>query len=383
MQKRGILMKITEIKIDRLSIPLKHLYKLSNEYGELMTTTPIVVSIFTDSGIVGHGECDPWPAFTGCSSESTYVVLQKHIVPALIGADPCNVNEIHRLMDSVIRNQQIAKSAIDMAVYDIWGKATNQPVHQILGGKLRSEMKVMWSIGGSSPDESAKEVLEAKERGYYGCMIKIGTDFKLDAARTIAVREAVGPDFPLIADANQGWDVDTAIRYAKAVKYCNLLFFEQPVQSWDIDGMARIKRAIDIPVSADESVSNIHEAVQLIEAKAADVFSIKVTKNGGIMPAKAICQYAEANGILLFFNSMIEEGITQAASLAVSATCSNIVTTIGHAYFSPQRLDGDICSYHKQIKRGFVEVSDAPGLGIELDQDAVKRYLVESTVVVK
>ena len=101
------------------------------------------------------------------------------------------------------------------------------------------------------------------------------------------------------------------------------------------------------------------------------------------MPAKAICQYAEANGILLFFNSMIEEGITQAASLAVSATCSNIVTTIGHAYFSPQRLDGDICSYHKQIKRGFVEVSDAPGLGIELDQDAVKRYLVESTVVVK
>lgn len=376
-------MKITEIKIDRLSVPLKHPYWLSNEYGEVRTTTPIIVSIFTDSGIVGYGECDPWELFTGCSSESTYVVLQKHITPILIGADPCNPNEIHRLMNSTIRNQHIAKSAIDMAIYDIWGKSTNQPVHQILGGKRRSEMKVMWSIGGSSPDESAQEVLEAKDNGYYGCMVKVGTDYKLDAARTIAAREAVGPDFPLIADANQGWDVDTAIRYAKAVKNCNLLFFEQPVQSWDISGMARIKRAIDIPVSADESVSTIHDAIRLIDAQAADIFSIKVTKNGGIMPTKAICQYAEANGIQLFFNSMIEEGITQAASLAISATCSNIVTMIGHAFFSPRRLDGDICTYHKQIKRGVVEVSDAPGLGIELEQDAIKKYLIESTIVVK
>ncbi len=376
-------MKITEIKVDRLSVPLKHPYGLSNEYGEVKTATPIIISICTDSGIVGFGECDPWELFTGCSSESTYVVLVKHIAPALIGADPCNPNEIHRLMDSIIRNQHIAKSAIDMAIYDIWGKSTNQPVHQILGGKRRNEMKVMWSIGGSSPEESSKEVLEAKDNGYFGCMIKVGTDYKLDAQRTVAVREAVGSDFPLIADANQGWDVDTAIRYSKAVKNCNLLFFEQPVQSWDVNGMAKIKRAIDIPISADESVSTIYDAIRLIEAQAADIFSIKVTKNGGIMPAKAICQYAEANGIQLFFNSMIEEGITQAASLAVSATCSNIVTMIGHAFFSPRRLDGDICTYHKQIKRGVVEVSDSPGLGIELEEDAIKKYLVESTIVVK
>ena len=376
-------MKISKIKIQRLSIPLKNPYWLSNEYGELKNATPIIVSIFTDSGIVGYGECDPWELFTGSSSESTYVVLQKHIAPALIGADPCNPNEIHRLMDSIIRNQEIAKSSIDMAIYDIWGKATRQPVHQILGGKRRNEMKVMWSIGGSSPEESAQEVLEAKENGYFGCMIKVGTDYKLDAARTIAAREAVGPDFPLIADANQGWDVDTSIRYAKAVSDCNLLFFEQPVQSWDVNGMSRVKRAIDIPVSADEGVSTIHDAIRLIEAEAADIFSIKVTKNGGIMRAKAICEYAEANGIQLFFNSMIEEGITQAASLAISATCSNIVTLIGHAFFSPRRLESDICTYHKQIKRGIVEISDNPGLGIDLEEEVIKEYLVESCVISK
>lgn len=100
-------------------------------------------------------------------------------------------------------------------------------------------------------------------------------------------------------------------------------------------------------------------------------------------PRVAICEYAAANGIQVFFNSMIEEGITQAASLHTGATCSNIVTTIGHAYFSPNRLNGDICSYHTFIhpEQGLVEVPNGPGLGIELDESAIANYLVETIVV--
>ena len=100
-------------------------------------------------------------------------------------------------------------------------------------------------------------------------------------------------------------------------------------------------------------------------------------------PRVAICEYAAANGIQVFFNSMIEEGITQAASLHTGATCSNIVTTIGHAYFSPNRLNGDICSYHTFIhpEQGLVEVPNGPGLGIELDEVAIANYLVERIVV--
>lgn len=374
-------MKITKIQIDRLAVPLKHPYHLSKEYGTYSMATPVIVSIFTDEDIVGYGECDPWPLFTGDSAEVSSLVLEKHLAPMLIGADPCNINEIHRIVNATIRNQHLTKSAIDMAVYDIFGKSIGCPVHQLLGGKRRDNMKVMWSIGGSTPEESAKEILAVKEQGYNGCMIKIGTDYKMDAARTIAVREAVGPDFPLIVDANQGWDVDTAIRYAKLIKNCDILFFEQPLQSWDVDGMAKVRRAISMPLSADESVSTMQDAMHLIKAEAVDIFSIKVTKHGGIHTAKAICEFAAAYDIQVFFNSMIEEGITQAASLAVGATCSNIVNNIGHAYFSPRRLDGDICSFHKQIKRGIVEVSDAPGLGIEIDHDMIAKYLVESFVV--
>ena len=377
-------MKITKIDIDTLAIPLKHPYHLSKEYGIFATATPVVVTVHTDDGLIGIGECDPWPLFTGDSDAVSALILQKHLAPMLIGADPRNINEIHRIMDATIRNQHLSKSAIDMAVYDIWGKWSGMPVHQLLGGKRRESMDCMWSIGGLSPEESAQEVLEAKEAGYRGCMIKVGTaDWKQDAARTCAVREAVGKDFPLIADANQGWEVDTAIRYWKQIRHCDLQFFEQPVQSWDVDGMAKVHRTIDIPLSADESVMTLQEAKHLVQKDAVDIFSIKVTKNGGIQPAKAICEYAAANGIQVFFNSMIEEGITQAASLQIAATCANTVTTIGHAFFSPYRLDGDICTYYQQVKptEGRVLITDAPGLGIEADIKAMDKYRVSRVSV--
>lgn len=377
-------MKITKIDIETLAVPLQHPYHLSKEYGVFSTATPVVVRIYTDEGIVGYGECDPWPLFTGDSAPVSALVLKEHLAPMLIGKDPTNINEIHRTMDATIRNQHLTKSAVDMAVYDIWGKAYNMPVHALLGGKRRDYMDCMWSIGGSTPEESAKEVLEAKAAGYKGCMIKVGgADWKLDAARTCAVRDAVGKDFPLIVDANQGWDIDTAIRYWKQIKNCDILFFEQPLQSWDVEGMAKVRRAIDIPLSADEGVMTLQDAKNLVKAEAVDIFSIKVTKNGGIHPAKAICEYANANGIQVFFNSMIEEGITEAASLNIAATCTNIVQTIGHAYFSPYRLDGDICSYYKQVKpeEGKVYITDNAGLGITIDDEAINRYLVNKQTV--
>ena len=127
----------------------------------------------------------------------------------------------------------------------------------------------------------------------------------------------------------------------------------------------------------------LQDARNLIQAEAVDIFSIKVTKNGGIAPAKAICEFAGAHGVQVFFNSMIEEGITQTASLQIAATCANIVTTIGHAFFSPNRLQSDICNYHTFLKpeEGTVYVPKAPGLGITLDKDAISRYLTNSVTV--
>ena len=374
-------MRITEIILHELHVPLCHPYQLSREYGLMVDTTPVVVEMHTDEGFVGWGECDPWPLFTGDSSLSVMVVLEKHICPALIGKDPTNINEIHRLMDAMIRGNTIAKSSIDMACWDIFGKSVGKPVHQLLGGKRRDTIPCFWSVGGATPEETAQEVLDVKNRKFWGCMIKIGTDWKNDAARTLAAREAVGPDYPLVCDANQGWDVETAISYGRAVEKAGLLYFEQPVQSYDIAGMARIRRALNIPISADEGVASLQNAVDLIKAEAVDVFSIKVTKMGGITPAKQICDYAAANGIKLFFNSMLEEGITQVASLNLAATVSNIMTTTGHSFFSTLRLKGDITNFYTWIKDGITYVPENPGLGFEIDFETLKKYTVRTLVV--
>lgn len=115
-------MKITKIQVDRLAVDLVHPYHLSKEYGTFSTATPVLVTLHTDEGIAGYGECDPWPLFTGDSAEVSSLILEKHLAPMLLGADPTNINELHRRMDAIIRGQHLTKSAVDMAAYDIWGK---------------------------------------------------------------------------------------------------------------------------------------------------------------------------------------------------------------------------------------------------------------------
>ncbi len=374
-------MIITEIVVHPLRMPLVHPYVLSNAYGVLANSDQIYVEIKTDEGIVGWGEANPWAGFSGDIADSVVCVLQKLIGPGLIGKDPTNINAIHRNLDSMIAGNKMAKAAVDMACYDILGKSLGAPVHKILGGKKYDSIKCFWSIGGSTPEESAAEVLSIKEQGYWGCMIKIGTDYKNDIARTLAVREAVGADFPLIVDANQGWDYDTALRYGKGVECADLLFYEQPVKSWDVDGLAKLRRNLRIPISADEGVSTIQEAMRLVKAEACDVFSIKSSKQGGIMPTKQICEYATENGIQLFFNSMIEGGITQAASLNIAATCDIMMTT-GHSFFSTLRHKDDVTNFRSLVVDGNTTIPDVPGLGVEVYDEKIKQY-ESSAVIIK
>lgn len=155
-----------------------------------------------------------------------------------------------------------------------------------------------------------------QRQGFTSLMIKVraGT-VEQDAGARPRDPEAVGPDYPLIADANQGWDVLRAVRFARLVEDCGLALLEQPVPPDDIDGLAEVRRTAGLRLSADESVHTLAQARHLIEKKAVDVFSIKVIKHGGIRKAHAIMRYAEAHGILCLMNSNAEEGVTQAASL--------------------------------------------------------------------
>ncbi len=331
--------------------------------------------------MVGIGECDPEPLFTSESTHTVRVVLEKHLAPKLIGQEALGISHIHDVMDGLIKGMPLAKSAIDMAIHDLIGKYYNMPVTTLLGGAKRKSLPIMGSLGINSPEDNAKQALQMLDDGYTSIMVKIGADIKTDIERTFAIREAVGSDIPLIADANQGWEAKESIYYAKAVKACELVLFEQPVKASDLDGFKQVKREIDIPLAADESVLTFNEAKRMVTEKLVDVLSIKVTKHGGIYPSKKIIDLADAFGVKCLFNSMIEEGITQAASLNLGLTTSNLFPH-GHAYFSPLRLDADITNYSDNIKNGRIHAFDKPGLGVEIKRDVMERYIVSTAEIV-
>lgn len=371
-------MKIEQIRLHNLVVPLKHPYQLSKEYGLVKDTTIVVAELLADNGLTGWGECDPWKVFTGDSAEEVIALLRDRIGPALIGQDPRNLHGIHQIMDNCIPGNPIAKSAIDMACHDLLGKYSKLPVHILLGGKRRDCLPCFWSVGGGTVEDTVAIALDVQARGFRGCMLKVGSaDWKKDAIRVLAVREALGPDFPMVADANQGWDVETAIAFGKAIESAGLIFLEQPVKSRDVQGLASVRRSISTPISADEAIVTMEDAQTLIRAGACDIFSIKVTKHGGLTPARRLCEFAAAEGISLFFNSMHEEGITQAASLHLASTVDHLVPVIGHSFFSPMRLQGDITDFHTWTTNGMTAVPDHPGLGFTIDEANLRQFTKE------
>lgn len=376
-------MKVEKIQVIHLGIPLPHPYKLSHHYKELNESNIVIVKVFTDEGIIGIGETDPWPPFTDETPETVMEVINHYLGPVLLGMNPLEINAIIKVMDGILKGNYLAKAALDMACYDIAGKALGIPVCNLLGGKVTDKIPIMNALGTGEPEKNALEALEMKNMGYHSLMIKVGTlDIREDAKRVMSIRETVGKDYPLIVDANQAWNVVKAIEFARLIEDYNVQLLEQPVPYWDISGLKKVRDAVSIPISADESLFTLYDAINLIQQDVVDVFSIKVCKHGGIFKTKQIMNLAEAYGIPCLMNSLIEEGITQGASLQLGVSASNLYE-YGHAYFSPLRLAEDITDYSEQLVDGWVKFNGKPGLGVVIKEDVIAKYKKSQLVIRK
>jgi len=373
-------MRIVSIEIIETCIPLKKPYKLSKRYGYLENTKPVVIKIHTDEGFIGYGETDPMGRFTGETPETVAAVLKTDLTPAVLGEDPTNLHVVHETLDAVVRDNHMAKGAIDMACYDLLGKASGMPVYRVLGGSLYEELPIMGSIGGGSIEETVAAANAEKDKGYHSLMVKVGGDPVHDGERVLAVRDSLGKDYPLIVDANQGYDVSSALKFIGIARQADPVLFEQPVDAENIEGIAGIRKKCGVPISVDESILSYRHAQEVIRLEAADVFSIKVCKNGGIKATLQIIELARSKGIDILFNSMIEEGITQAASLHIALTTSNLFP-FGHAYFSPLRLAADITDYSSNIVEGKVRAPRSPGLGIRILEDVLDSFTIRKQTV--
>jgi muconate cycloisomerase len=302
------------------------------------------------------------------------LVTRDQPAPHLLGQDPTHIAAIETNLDKRVRGNLMARGAANMALFDIVGKANGIPAYMLLGGLHRSKLPLLAPIGSGTPDEDEVSIQQLIKGGYRTVMIKMGAlPIADEIKRMTSAKARFGDQMSIIIDANQGWTVAETLEFIDGIRGSRPDLLEQPIEHDDVDGFKRIRNRAPCPLSADESVASIREAVTLIRERAVDAFSIKVSKNGGLSKAKKIAELAHAFGLKVLMNSMFDFGITQAASLQLGCVLPNLLD-IGHAYMSVLRMSDDITDFDQNISDGIATIPTGPGLGITLDEDKLREY---------
>jgi L-alanine-DL-glutamate epimerase-like enolase superfamily enzyme len=370
--------KISRIETIPINVPIKPQLAIRSGGGGAHTNSPfLIVRIHTDEGLSGVGEVSCTPRWSGEDQVTAAHFINKYLAPLLIGADPTDVEKLTAGYRRAVAGNYFTKAGLEMALWDIAGKAAGKPLYQLFGGAVREFVTTKWSVSGVEPEKAAGIAEWAVAQGFKAMKVKVGIDPDQDVARVKAVRQVVGPSFKLGVDANGGWSVDAAIKTIERLREFGIAFAEQPVAPEDVTWMAEVRRKTRVPIIADESMYTLQDAKTLASLGAADVFSIYVGKAGGIAPARAIAAYAESAGFKGTVGSNLELGVGSAAMVHLAMSSRGITPEeypcdiIGPFYY-----ESDIVKEPLPIIAGQARPNAKPGLGVELDEEKVAKYRV-------
>lgn len=355
-------MKITEIRLDMLRVPLKTPFKTALRTIE--TVEDIVVSVHTDTGHVGYGEAAATAVITGDTHGSIVDAIRSYIAPRLIGLEIEDLNRITQLIQGALERNTSAKAAVEIAVYDLFGQLYRAPLYRMLGGGGDPVITTDITISVDYIDKMVADSMSAIERGFESLKIKVGKDIGLDIERVKAIHAAADGRALLRLDANQGWTAKQAVFAVRTLEDAgiHLELLEQPVKAHDIAGLKYVTERVQTPVMADESVFGPAEVVELIRQRAADIINIKLMKTGGISNAVRIADIAALYGVECMIGCMIETSISVAAAVHLAIAKSSVITKVdldGPSLCAFNPVDGGVLFNESEIS-----VSEAPGLGI-------------------
>ena len=333
----------------------------------------VVVEVHTDTGLVGVGES---PVVTGAEVTKLLVDAAK---PQLVGQDPFMIERIRRrlfarayLTHFNLHAANWAYSGIEMALWDIVGKACKQPLHRLWGGGYREKVKFWGWVPHTKLSEIAREAKSRVKQGYDTLYEKVGIDPAHDLASVKAIRDAVGYDVSLRVDANQSWTPGTAVRMIRKMEKYDLEFVEQPVLMYNLDALARVRSAVDTPILAHESSWTFYDVLNVIKHEAADAVQLDPRFDGGLAGFRAAAGMAEAAGIGAVVHSFFELGITTAYFLHAVASSPAFIYANQSLY---DFLNDDIIKGGKmKFEKGHLAVPKSPGIGVELDAAKLRQY---------
>lgn len=359
---------ISSIELYKLSIPLKQPFIIS--LGPQYDADNVIVVIKTKEGLTGWGECSPYMSINGESMDTCFIVGQ-YLAKALKGKDATDIEACTRAMDAIITRNENIKSAFDMALYDIAAQDAGLPLYQFLGGTKNKVISTDMTVGLGSPDKMAKEALEYKEAGFPSIKVKLGTSTEADVARIQAIRDAIGDAHPLRIDANQGWNVATAIATLQALSKYNIEHCEEPIARWNFMELPQVRAQSPIKIMADESCFDHHDAANLARINAVDYFNIKLGKSGGIFNALKITETAKAHHIKLQVGCFMESRLAITA-LVHFAYSSDLI--VHYDLDTPLLLKEDPVVGGMVFKEnGVVEIDDSIGIGARIDEGYLKK----------
>ncbi len=358
---------ITQIDIIKLNLPYKEPFVIS--LGVIESATNVVVRIHASDGLTGTGECAPFVTIVGETQETVYAYAGQ-IGKLLKGKNPYALDDRLREIDRAVAGNPTMKSAFDMALYDLLAQRAGMPLYRLLGGSNDREVYTDMTISIGPPEKVARDARAFQEAGFPAIKVKLGTNTKDDVARIKAIREAVGDDYPIRIDANQGWDTITAINTLRALAPYGIEHCEEPVPKWNNREMAKVRAGSPIPIMADESVFNHHDAFRLASMGACDYFNIKFSKSGGIFNALKINAIAEAAGIKCQVGCMSESRYALTALMHFVLASKNVVH---YDMDSSLMLDADpVTGGIRYQGSGKWTLDDAPGIGAGFDEDFLK-----------
>lgn len=367
-------MRITGVRTFPIHLTVRPEFHIVSSAGTHAVSRYVIVAIETDVGLTGWGEASVVPVWSGETQGGALALTHDYFIPLLVGRDAGDINAIAGAMDAAAVDNPFTKAAVEMALLDLAGQAQGKPVYELLGGpKNPLKIPIKFSIGLREPDDAANIAAGKVRAGFTAIKLKVGPDPDKDLARLRAVRAAVGPDVKLNVDVNGGWSLEQSLREIPRYAPYRLEYVEQPIPRWDIDALARVREAVDVPIMADEAVFSVHHAEQVIAKRAADLISIYPGKNGGILKAKKICDLAADAGIACHLGSNLEWHVGTAAMCHLAAACANVIVDqfpvdiLGPLYYAVKPRAKPI-----RFERGHVHVPTGNGLGVDLSAEELE-----------
>ncbi len=385
-------MKIIGIEIIPLTIAFKTV--IEESFGTVgLKEDDVVIKLYTDEGITGLGEGSTLgPFYCGESQETVMGIIGNHLFPKVLeGRDPFDVDLIHFLMDKAVYENTVAKAAIDFALHDIMGKALQVPVYRLIGGKSMDEIPLRASVGIAAPDAMAKRAKAIVDAGFQGIKMKVGLRPYEDIERVKAIRKAIGPEAIIDIDVNGAYTPKEAITVLKQVTDCAPVLVEQPVSRDDLEGLALVKRSVEVPIGACESALTLSQILRVIRMDAADFFNYKISRSGGFFRGKQAVYMMQAAGLFAVGSEQLGFGVELAAQAHFAVSTPVLKLPGGYAagiMGMAGKLDsidfaGDIVDQTPAVKNGRLRVPEGPGLGVELVEDRWRRFITSGKEIIR